>query len=224
MLEIFPDILSRGELKAIRKALDADEFVDGRKTAGFRAKQVKNNQQMAGNAAAKDNLNKLVIGALRNSEPFRNFAFPRTIRNPLISRYGVGMEYGFHVDDALMGPGGKKSRTDLSVTVFLNDPSEYDGGALEMTSPFGPQTVKLPAGSAVSYPSSTLHRVEPVSRGERLVAVTWVQSYVRDPAQREILSDMDSIRRKLHADAPDGKETDLAFKTYANLLRSWSDI
>jgi PKHD-type hydroxylase len=133
------------------------------------------------------------------------------------------MDYGLHVDDAIMGR-GDRVRSDLSVTVFLSNTEDYAGGELEMASPYGPQEVKLPAGSAVVYPSSTLHRVKPVTEGERLAAVTWVQSYVADPARREILYDVDKVRRRLMNAEPDAEETDIAFKVYANLLRMWSDL
>lgn len=202
--------------------IQEEGFVDGRKTAGFRAKKVKKNEQLDRNFEAKGTINKLVLDALKKNDQFRRATFFKKIQNPLISRYQTGMEYGYHVDDALMGS-GDKCRTDISVTVFLNEPGDYDGGSLEIESPFGPQSIKLPAGCAVYYPSSTLHRVEPVTKGERLVAVTWLQSHIRDVSQREILCDLDTIRRKLHAADPKGKEADLAFKSYANLLRRWSD-
>jgi len=163
------------------------------------------------------------LDALRRSREFQNVALPKSIQRPLFSRYTVGMDYGLHVDDALMGR-EIKARSDLSVTVFLSNPDDYDGGELEMASPYGPQEGKLPAGSAVVYPSSTLHRVKPVTAGERLAAVTWVQSFIADPARREVLYEMDKVRRRLSELDPDGEVTDLAFKTYANLLRMWSDV
>ncbi|WP_169567196.1 Fe2+-dependent dioxygenase [Sneathiella limimaris] len=222
MLDIFTDILDRTDLKHIHSLIEQDSFVDGRKTAGFRAKQVKKNEQMDSGSDAKKELNKLVIDRLMASTEFQRFAFPKKIRPPLISRYNPGMEYGYHVDDALMGK-NPKTRTDISVTVFLNNPDDYEGGELEMDSPFGPQTIKLPAGCAVAYPSLTLHRVAPVTKGERLVAVTWLESYIRDPHKREILRDLDLVRRALHKSKKDAPETDLAFKSYANLQRMWSE-
>jgi PKHD-type hydroxylase len=222
MLDYIPDLIDRKTIKSIKSMIQDDGFVDGRKTAGFRAKNVKKNEQLDRNFAAKNDLNKIVLDSLKSNDQFRRTTFFKKIQDPLISRYKSGMEYGYHVDDALMGS-STKSRTDISVTVFLNDPGDYEGGSLEIESPFGPQSIKLPAGCAVYYPSSTLHRVEPVTKGERLVAVTWLQSYIRDVAQREILCDLDTIRRKLHTTDPKGTEADLAFKTYANLLRRWSD-
>ena len=156
------------------------------------------------------------------SSEFQRFAIPKTIQRPLISRYREGMNYGRHVDDALMG-GASKTRTDLSVTLFLNDPADYEGGELVIESPMGEEEIKLPAGAAVVYPSGALHRVAPVTRGERIAAVTWVESHVRDPQRREILHDLEVIRTRLSKTAPESRETDLAFKTYANLLRMWAE-
>jgi PKHD-type hydroxylase len=222
MLVMIPDVLDWTELKEIRKTLATGDFADGRATAGKRAKQVKKNLQLERDAPGAARIKELVVKGLKRNPAFRRAVLPKTIRTPLISRYAAGMTYGWHVDDALMGRGAK-TRSDVSVTVFLSDPSDYDGGELVMESPFGRQEVKLPAGAAVVYPSLTLHRVAPVEQGERLAAVTWVQSYVRDPGAREILHDVQVIRDKLAALAPEAEETDLAYKTYANLLRRWSE-
>ena len=219
MIVCIPDVLDLTELREIRTVLDAQDFQDGKRTAGKRAKRVKHNEQLApGESPAR----KMVLNALRRHPEFQRAAIPKTIRPPLISRYRPGMQYGLHVDDALMGP-NRSERTDLSATVFLNNVDDYDGGELEIQSPFGRQEVKLPAGAAVVYPSSTLHRVLPVTRGERLVAVTWVHSLVRDAAQREILYDLQRVRELLCRVAPDEDETDLAFKSHSNLLRMWSE-
>ena len=222
MLECLSDILNLTDLKFIRQTLADEGFVDGKSTAGFRAKKVKKNEQLSSSFEGKEELNNLIISRLQSNAEFNRFAFPRKIRPPLFSRYKTGMEYGYHVDDALMG-GRQKTRTDLSVTVFLNQPTDYTGGELEIETAFGPQLVKLPAGSAVVYPSSTLHRVAPVTDGERLVAVTWVQSLVKDPQKREMLQDLHKVRMKLNSVDKSSRETDLAFKTYANLLRMWTD-
>ncbi len=222
MLLCIPDILEFSELKKIRQAVGDGNFKDGKLTAGYRAKRVKNNLQMAKDSPGSAEAKSIVLAALNRNKTFQNAALPRTIRPPLISRYQSGMNYGWHVDDALMA-GEPKVRSDLSITVFLSDPDAYDGGELVISSPFGEQEVKLPAGSAVVYPSATLHQVAPVTQGERLAAVTWARSYVRDAARREILSDLLAVQKKLAALAPDESETDLAFKTYSNLLRMWSD-
>ncbi len=222
MLMCIPDILKSAEVKKIRSAIADSTFSDGRRTAGYRAKRVKNNLQMDRSAPGTKDIVNLILGGLRQSKTFQRAFLPKSIRPPMISRYEVGMDYGLHVDDAFMGS-SSRARSDISLTVFLSDPSDYDGGELIMASPFGEQKIKLPAGTAVVYPSSTLHQVAPVIRGERLAAVTWAQSHVRDTAQRELLYDLFKMREKLAKLDPDGAETDLAFKTYSNLLRMWAD-
>jgi PKHD-type hydroxylase len=223
MLATIDNVLDRPSVSFLREAMADGEFIDGQKTAGFRAKRVKHNEQLSPDGDLRKEMDKRVVNALRQHDEFQRLALPRSIQRPLFSRYSIGMNYGLHVDDALMGR-GTRIRSDISVTVFLSGPEEYEGGELEMQSPFGLQEVKLPAGSAVIYPSSTLHRVKPVTEGERLAAVTWVQSFVADPAKREVLADMDRVRRRLSEVDPDGEETDLAFKSFTNLLRMWSDL
>ena len=221
MIVCISDILEHAELREVQKLISSGTFVDGASTAGYRAQRVKQNTQLEKTETAAD-VKSILLKALKRDKTFQRVAQPRTIRPPLISRYEPGMEYGLHVDDALMGP-GRSERSDVSVTIFLNDPGDYDGGELLSHSMMGPQEVKLPAGSAVIYPSSSLHRVLPVTRGQRLVAVTWVQSILRDLAKREVIHDLDRIREHLHKVSPDSEETDLAFKSYANLLRMWAD-
>ncbi len=222
MLVCIPEVLDWTELKKIRAAIAEGSFEDGRRTAGRRARRVKNNLQLRKGDGRADEIKATILAALRRNRTFRRVAIPRTIRLPLISRYKEGMSYGLHVDDALMGV-TRKERSDLSVTVAINDPGEYDGGELVIHGALGEQEVKLPAGAAVVYPSCYLHRVAPVTRGERLAAVTWVQSHVREAAKREVLHDLELIREKLTQAAPDTEEADLAAKTYANLLRMWSE-
>ncbi len=222
MLMCIPDILEWAEVKKIRAAVTDSSFSDGRRTAGYRAKRVKNNLQMDRSAPATKEVVSLVQAALQRSKTFQRAFLPKSIRPPMISRYEVGMNYGLHVDDAFMGSTAR-ARSDVSLTVFLSDPGDYDGGELVMASPFGDQEIKLPAGAAVVYPSSTLHQVAPVTRGERVAAVTWAQSHVRDAAQREMLYEVFQMRERLAKLDPDGAETDLAFKTYSNLLRMWAD-
>lgn len=222
VLLCIPDVLGWPELKSLRAVIAKGEFADGKTTAGARARRVKDNVQMTRGTEATRSAQATVLKALRGNETFQRAALPKSIRPPLISRYLPGMRYGAHVDDALMGR-GTKTRSDVAVTLFISDPADYEGGELLIESPYGPQEIKLPAGSAVIYPSSTLHRVAEVTRGERLAAVTWVQSYLRDPARRELLYDLHRIRTRLAALDPDSEETDLAYKTYANLLRLWSE-
>ena len=207
MLVVVPNVLNAEQLKTIHDQLAECQFVDGKVTAGYRAKRVKHNQQMDRESGPADDVKR---------------TFPRSIRPPLISRYESGNEYGRHVDDALMGS-QRKERSDISLTLFLNNPDEYEGGELISYSSMGEKRVKLPAGQAVTYPSCTLHRVAPVTKGTRVAAVTWVQSFVRDPAQRELLYDLHRIRVACHKTMPESIEADLAFKSYSNLLRMWAD-
>ncbi len=222
MLTCIPSILDSTELERIEDFLQEAEFEDGKATAGFRAERVKDNLQLKATAPGKKEINELVRTALRRNKLFQRVAIPRTIRPPLISRYTPGMKYGAHVDDALMG-GPNRVRTDLAVTVFLSDQAAYDGGELMVGTPMGHIAVKLPKGDGVVYPASTIHSVNPVTSGERLAAVTWVQSHVRDPMQRELLADLDLLRNSLNESNPGDEKTELAFKLYSNLLRMWAD-
>jgi PKHD-type hydroxylase len=223
MITCIPDVLNSEELKKLRDEAAKLPFVPGAETAGARARRVKNNEQVSQKADERKPLHEIVINALMRSRDFARAAQPKRIRPPLISRYREGMAYGKHVDNALMGPRSARERSDVSVTLFISDLTEYDGGELVMHSAFGVQEVKLPAGWVVAYPSSTLHEVTEVTRGERLVAVTWVQSYVRDDRQREIISNLAQIKEKLNEIAPDDAATDLANHTYSNLLRMWAE-
>lgn len=217
-------VLDADALQAIRGALDTAGFVSGASTAGWHAVKVKNNLQAASDVAAKR-----IQQCLMRHPLFRSAALPARLCTPLFSRYTTGMAYGRHVDEALMGGGdggaGTALRSDLAVTVFLSDPADYDGGELVIENVSGALSYKLEAGQAIVYPATTLHRVAEVTRGERLAAVLWVQSLVRDVAQREILFDLDTARRGVWDKA--GKlatpEFDLLSKTYANLLRAWAE-
>ena len=222
MLSILDNVLSAQQVAEVLGRLEDAAFEDGKSTAGYRAKLVKANEQMKKDAPGLAANRTLILAQLRKHPGFRNAALAKAIRPILISRYRPGMEYGLHVDDPLMG-GERKDRTDVAMTLFLASPESYDGGELYFESPWGAQEIKLPAGSAVVYPASTLHRVNPVTRGERIAAVTWMESYVRDPARRELLAEMDRVRAFLHRTQPDAPETNLAFKAYANLYRMWAE-
>lgn len=223
MITCIPDVLTAEEIKKVRDDAATLPFVPGVETAGGRARRVKNNEQVSQKADERRALHEVILAALARNRDFQRAAIPKRVRPPLISRYRPGMAYGKHVDNALMGPKSARERSDVSVTVFISDIDEYDGGELVIHSPFGVQEVKLPSGSVVTYPSSTLHEVTEVTRGERLVAVTWVQSYVRDDHKREILSNLAEIKDKLNSLDENGRETDLAHHTYANLLRMWAE-
>ncbi len=196
---------------------EAASFVSGKSTAGAQARLVKNNDQSAGPAAQAAIAT--VREALLGHAVFKAAARPKDIFGMLVSRYRVGMAYGTHVDDALMG--GK--RTDLSFTLFLSEPESYDGGELVIEGNDGDNAIKLSAGSLVLYPTTSLHRVSEVTRGERLVIVGWVRSFIRAADQREILFDLDQIVAALHGGAGDRAVIDRVYKTRNNLVRMWAE-
>jgi PKHD-type hydroxylase len=223
MILCIANVLSDADLAAIHGTLGKAAFQDGRKTAGWHAREVKRNEQAEPGSRAAREAGERIAAALKANPVFQAGVQPRALRPFLLSRYGEGMEYGPHVDDAIMG-GEQRVRSDVSVTVFLNAPEEYEGGELVIESAGGEQVFKLPAGQAVAYPSTTLHRVEKVTRGTRLVAVSWVQSLVRAADDREILFDLDMVRRAIFEASGKTREFDLVAKSYANLLRKWSDV
>ena len=224
MLVTIPDVLSKDEIRIINDLMKAAEFHDGTVSAGSESRRVKNNEEM--NLSEKDSqrLNNVVMGKLVQNPTYIAAAFASRIAAPYYAKYTSGMYYGNHVDDPVMGPAHQRYRADISITIFLNEPEEYDGGELVVQTPFGEQLVKLPAGSAVMYPSGSTHRVAEVTRGERLVAVTWLQSSVRDPARREVLYKLAQVRDSLIASAPDSEELEKLSYSYINLLRMWTDL
>lgn len=213
------NLLNPEELEIIVTNLQPAKFVDGKTTAGWHAKLVKNNTQLGTDAECSQALQELVKKALRRNALFKAAIQPKIIHSLRFSRYETGMTYGRHVDNALMG----RNRSDVSFTLFLNDPSSYEGGELVIEATDNERSFKLPAGSTVLYPSSSLHRVEPVTKGIRLAAVGWVQSLVRNSSQREILFDLETARRSIFAKQGKTIEFDLLSKSYSNLLRMWVD-
>lgn len=222
MMILIADVLTAEELATVRARAADGPWTDGKSTAGWHARLVKDNAQMAAGPAL-DAVRATVIAALARSAVFQSAALPRRIGRALVSRYAGGQTYGPHVDDALMGQGGDRLRADLASTLFLSPPDAYDGGELVVSSPAGDTPIKLPAGAMALYPATTLHHVAPVTRGERLAAVFWTQSHVRDPAEREVLFDL-SRTQKMMFDK-DGKTPafDLVSKTLANLIRRWAE-
>ncbi len=223
MINIFEDLLSQKDIQEMRKLLDASKFIDGKKTAGYRAVRVKNNEQVSWDQDSAREVQEKVLDAIWDHRKLTRTCHPKQISNPLISKSGKGMGYGLHVDDAQIGAVGNKNRSDISMTVFLSEPDEYEGGELEIITPYGIVAFKLPAGQAITYPSKFLHQVHKVKSGERLVAVCWMESHIRNEQDREILLELDQVNRKLHKLAPDSPETDLGFKVYANLTRRWCE-
>ncbi|NJN86434.1 MAG: Fe2+-dependent dioxygenase [Leptolyngbyaceae cyanobacterium SL_7_1] len=222
MILCIGNVLTPAELEEIISQLKTAEFVDGKLTAGWHARLVKHNTQLKkGNTS--ETLTQRVSAALKRNPVFQMAVRPKAIRSPLFSRYDVGMSYGTHVDNAVMGE-GELMRSDVSFTLFLNPPSEYDGGELVMETTQGDQAFKLDAGAMIVYPSTTLHRVEPVTRGVRWVVVSWVQSLVREASDREILFDLDTARHRLFEQQGKTAEFDLLSKSLANLLRKWAEV
>jgi PKHD-type hydroxylase len=222
-LDLIPDVLDAAGLETLRKELAKGVFVDGRGTASGQAAAVKHNLQLEQSEESPDPAARQLLNALAHSERFRAVTFARAIRRPEFARYEKGMEYGLHLDAPIQG-GRPPVRADLAVTVFLSEPSEYAGGELVIRTRTGEQSVKLPAGHAVVYPADTLHRVAKVTRGERLVAVTWVQSHVRDPQLRESLVDLDAVARRSGAAAPTSEEFALISRCRDNLLRKVAEF
>lgn len=224
MLLRLREVLKNDELMLVHEWLAHANFVDGRLSAGAAAKRVKNNEELDSRAAELERLNNLVMGKLTRHPVYRGGALPLHVASPFYARYQPGMAYGDHLDDPIMGADGVRYRSDIAITIFLNAPEDYGGGELVIQTAFGSQPVKLPAGDGVLYPAGSIHQVNPVTRGERLVAVTWVQSLVRDPAQRELLYGLNQAREKLLQSAPDAAETAQVNAAYMNLIRMWSDI
>ncbi|BAT61168.1 PKHD-type hydroxylase [Variibacter gotjawalensis] len=216
---VIQDVLDAAEVKRARAAIAKAKFVDGRETAGWAAKGVKRNEQASALDATLDPIRKLVTDRIAKNSLFAMAVRAKQLSPLLFSRYKGEMHYGSHVDDAIM----QGMRVDISFTLFLADPSKYDGGELVIESTSGEETFKLEAGSMIVYPATTLHRVEPVTRGERIAAVGWARSFIRDPAQRELLFDLDTARRVVFE--RDGKSPafDLMSKSLANLVRMWAD-
>lgn len=219
MIFKIPDILAPEELKYITSSLAEAEFVDGKLTAGWHAKLVKHNQQLKYSEFQQE-LKELIKKALSRNALFQMAVRPKIIHSILFSRYDTGMSYGRHTDNALMG---SFARSDVSFTLFLNSPATYEGGELVIEGADDEKAYKLEAGEMIVYPSTSLHRVDPVIKGTRLVVVGWVQSLVRDASEREILFELDTVRHAMFA--KDGKtpEFDLIAKSVANLLRKWAE-
>ncbi len=211
-------VLTPEELTSIKGRLSGAAFQDGKTTAGWHARQVKSNEQIPADDPVSRAVRTEIETALRRHPVFSAAVQPKFVQL-LLNRYGAGQAYGTHVDDAFMN--GR--RTDVSVTVFLSAPEAYEGGELVIETPAGEQRVKLPAGAAVIYPATSLHRVEPVTKGERLACVGWIESRVRDGAAREILFDLERARRALFQQHGKTPEFDLIAKVTANLLRRWGE-
>ncbi|WP_229008500.1 Fe2+-dependent dioxygenase [Methylophilus sp. Leaf408] len=225
MLLSLPDVLLDSEVASIQALLKKAQWVDGRTTAGIQAATVKNNQQLAEQDQLLAQIRRIVLQALHRDPLFFSAVLPDKILPPFVNRYsGETNHYGLHVDNAMrsMPDGSARVRADVSATLFLNDPDEYDGGELVVQDVFGEQRVKLKAGSIVIYPSSSVHSVTPVTRGERLASFMFIQSMVRDVSHRRMLFDMDMALVKLRQQYGETSEVVQLTGIYHNLLRQWA--
>ncbi len=225
MMIAIPDLLDGAALAKVRAAIDAGEWVDGNATSGHQSALAKRNRQLAEGSEPALRAGSQVVDALQGNATFIAAALPAKIFPPLFNRYGSGETFGTHVDNAVrLGPNGLRVRSDLSATLFLSDPADYDGGELMVEDRAGAQSIKLPAGHLLLYPASSLHRVEPVTRGERTACFFWVQSMIRDDGARRILFDLDSaVRQVAAAQGHDARPVIELTGVYHNLLRRWAD-
>ena len=224
MLVTIPQVLDKDDIRIILELMETASFRPGEATAGKEAARVKHNHEMFISEIETQRLNNLVMGKLVRNKDYIDAAFAARIAVPIYAKYTQGMYYGSHIDDPVMGPPNQRYRSDISITIFLNEPEAYDGGELIIQTTFGEQSIKLNAGDAVLYPSSSTHRVAEVTRGERIVAVTWLQSTVRDPARREILFNLARAREALLETAPESEALQKLSNSYVNLLRMWTDL
>jgi len=225
LLLTLPDVLLKEELTTIRGLLKQAQWIDGRSTAGTQAAQVKNNQQLAEQDPLLAQIRRIVMQALHRDPLFFSAVLPDKILPPFVNRYvGATNHYGFHVDNAMrsMPDGSARVRADVSATLFLNEPDEYEGGELVVQDVFGDQRIKLKAGSIVIYPSSSVHAVTPVTGGERLASFMFIQSMVRDAAHRRMLFDMDMALVRLRQQHGETPEVVQLTGIYHNLLRQWA--
>lgn len=223
MLLILGDVLSPEQLDAVQSQIAFLDWTDGARTAGERARRVKQNEQADLSSGIGPGLHERLLKAVSGHPVLRAAAQPKTFSRLLVSRTSDGGGYGAHIDNALMAHGIGSLRSDLSFTLFLTPPEDYDGGELRIHLPGGEEAVKLAAGDLVLYPSTTIHEVAPVTRGERLVCVGWIESLVREADRREILFDLEHLRTDLRAQLPPDAPQLLALdKSVANLLRMWA--
>ena len=227
MLIAIPAVLSKAQVAEARQRIDVEGWVDGRETAGRQSALAKHNLQLAQDSAGARAIGSVILDALRINGLFMSAALPRNIFPPLFNRYDAGQHrFDSHVDNAIrfLPDGSGRIRTDLSATLFLAEPEDYDGGELVIEDSYGEHQVKLPAGDMILYPATSLHRVEPVTRGSRVASFFWIESMVRDDGQRTLLLDMDAAIRTLAEEVGDGHAAVKSLTgTYHNLLRRWAD-
>lgn len=225
MLLQIPGVLTAQELAHCQRLLASAEWIEGRVTAGHQSAQVKHNRQLAEDSEAARELGKVVVAAISRNPLFISAALPNRIFPPLFNCYEVGDGFGTHVDNAIrvVGANGARVRTDVSATLFLSEPADYDGGELVVEDTYGVHNVKLPAGSMVLYPASSLHHVKSISRGKRVASFFWIQSMVRDDGERGLLFDLDMAIGQVSEAQPDHPGVVALTSCYHNLLRRWAD-
>ena len=226
MLIQIPDVLSADQVAHARRLLDAADWVDGRVTAGPQSARVKDNAQLPEGHPVARELGEVIVSALQRNPLFITAALPLQVFPPLFNRYAGGQSFGNHIDNAIRQLPGTphRIRTDLSCTLFLSGPDDYDGGELMVEDTYGVHSVKLPAGHLVLYPSTSLHHVRPVTRGVRVCSFFWLQSMVRGDADRTLLFDLDAAIRSLHGLDSTGATAVQLTGVYHNLLRRWAEV
>jgi PKHD-type hydroxylase len=226
MLIQIPNVLSAEQVAQCRQMLDAAEWVDGRVTAGPQSAMAKDNMQLPENSPAARQMGDLILAALQQNALFITAALPLRVFPPLFNRYQGGQSFGTHIDNSIRQVTGTahRIRTDLSATLFFSAPEEYDGGELLVEDTYGTQSVKLPAGHMILYPSTSLHQVRPVTRGARISSFFWMQSMVRDDGQRTLLFDLDLAIQRVRQDFPEHPSGVQLTGIYHNLLRRWADV
>jgi PKHD-type hydroxylase len=226
MLLQIPEVLTAEQVAQCRAMLDEAEWVDGRVTAGPQSGRAKDNMQLPENSPAAQRMGDWIVDALQRNPLFVTAALPLRVFPPLFNRYTGGQSFGTHVDNSIRQVTGTphRIRTDLSATLFFSEPDEYDGGELLVEDTYGTQSVKLPAGHLILYPSTSLHQVRPVTRGARVSSFFWVQSMVREDSQRALLFDLDIAIQRVRQDYPDHPSGVQLTGIYHNLLRRWADV
>jgi PKHD-type hydroxylase len=225
MLLQVPEVLSAEQVARFRVRLDAAQWVDGNVTSGHQSAQAKYNEQVKEDSAEARELGEAVLAALAHSQLFFSAALPKQVFPPLFNRYRQGMTFGSHVDSAIRTHATSRTRirTDLSATLFLSAPEDYDGGELVVEDTYGTHQVKLPAGHMILYPATSLHKVNPITRGARIASFFWIQSMVRDDAQRTLLFDLDMSIVRLTRERPGDPALVSLVGVYHNLLRMWTE-
>jgi len=224
MMVHIPKVLTPEQVARCREVMEKAAWVDGNVTSGHQAAKAKNNLQLPEGSPEARELGTMVLEALARSNLFMSAVLPKQVFPPLFNRYDGGMTFGNHVDNAVRSGSGVRIRTDVSSTLFISAPEDYDGGELIVDDTYGAHSVKLPAGDMIVYPATSLHRVTPVTRGSRIASFFWTQSMIRDESKRALLFDLDMSIMRLAADHPDHKSVVSLTAVYHNLLRQWADL